>query len=84
MVQEAANTCGVEAAQKVTLCADTCAEFATNEQVIAFDPATCNSSRTDRTSQIRSDFTICALPANSLSGSCIEGRLNEPTNCGYA
>ncbi|KAF3912318.1 hypothetical protein AA313_de0205185 [Arthrobotrys entomopaga] len=32
---------------------------------------------------IRSDFTICALPANSLSGKCIPAIENEPDNCGY-
>jgi len=34
-------------------------------------------------SQIRADFTNCALPADSLSGSCIEAVRNEPNNCGY-
>jgi hypothetical protein len=33
--------------------------------------------------QIRADFTVCALPANSLSGTCISGAQNEPDECGY-
>lgn len=35
-------------------------------------------------SQIRADFTNCALPADSLSGTCIEGYQNEPDNCGFS
>lgn len=34
--------------------------------------------------EIRADFTNCALPADSLAGSCISGDANEPTNCGYS
>lgn len=35
-------------------------------------------------SQIRADFTNCALPANSLSSNdCIQGIANEPDDCGY-
>lgn len=34
-------------------------------------------------SQLRADFTNCALPANAISGTCIPAYLNEPTNCGY-
>jgi Predicted solute binding protein len=34
-------------------------------------------------SQIRADFTNCALPADSLTGTCISGAENEPDNCGY-
>lgn len=35
-------------------------------------------------SQIRADFTNCALPANSLSEQCITGAQNEPDNCGFS
>lgn len=42
------------------------------------------SSATDYIAQIRSDFTICSGPANSLSSTCIEGSVNEPHNCGFA
>ena len=34
--------------------------------------------------QIRADFTNCALPSNSLTGSCITGEENEPDNCGFS
>lgn len=34
--------------------------------------------------QIRADFTDCALPADSLSGSCMTGAENEPNNCGFS
>lgn len=34
-------------------------------------------------SQIRADFTNCALPDNSLSDTCVEGAVNEPDNCGF-
>lgn len=33
--------------------------------------------------QIRSDFTVCSIPADSLSGSCVSGEANEPDECGY-
>ncbi|KAF3180919.1 hypothetical protein TWF225_009210 [Orbilia oligospora] len=82
MVQEAQGSCRSENAPAV-LCADSCAQFATSEQIIASDPMTCNSTRSDKTDQIRSDFTICALPADSLSGRCIPAIENESSNCGY-
>ncbi|KAK6331739.1 hypothetical protein TWF718_002281 [Orbilia javanica] len=83
MVQEAQGSCRSENGP-VVLCADSCAQFATSEHIIASDPMTCNSTRSDKTDQIRSDFTICALPADSLSGKCISAIENENTNCGYS
>jgi hypothetical protein len=35
-------------------------------------------------SQIRADFTDCALPADSLSGTCVTGETNEPDECGFS
>ncbi|EPS45381.1 hypothetical protein H072_550 [Dactylellina haptotyla CBS 200.50] len=81
MVQEAKGIC--QGGQTTALCADSCAQFATSEQIIAADPMICNSSRSDKTDQIRSDFTICALPADSLSGQCIPAIENESKNCGF-
>ncbi|KAK6497694.1 hypothetical protein TWF481_012098 [Arthrobotrys musiformis] len=83
MVQEAQGSCKSENSP-VVLCADSCAQFATSEQIIASDPLTCNSTRSDKTDQIRSDFTICALPADSLSGNCVPAIENENSNCGYS
>ncbi|KAF3908038.1 hypothetical protein ABW21_db0202444 [Orbilia brochopaga] len=82
MVQDAATTCNSKS-KSAALCADSCAQFATSEQIIASDPAICNSTRADKTDQIRSDFTICALPADALSGNCIPAIDNESKNCGY-
>lgn len=33
--------------------------------------------------QLRADWTNCALPSESLSNQCIPGYENEPTDCGY-
>lgn len=53
--------------------------------MIVADSALCSSPSSNADSQIRADFTNCALPAGSLSGgsSCIEGSTNEPDNCGF-
>lgn len=32
---------------------------------------------------IRSDYTVCGLPEKSLTDSCVSGKDNEPTGCGY-
>lgn len=47
-------------------------------------PELCGTPGGNANSQIRADFTRCSLPANSLSGSCIEATRNEPTECGYS
>lgn len=44
---------------------------------------TCDTTLSTYMDQIRADFTDCSLPADSLSGACINGEENEPTNCGY-
>ena len=53
-----------------TVCAGTCADFATSEETIVMTPEFCggsSSSLTDlRINLIRADFTVCALPNNSL------------------
>ncbi len=48
------------------------------------DAALCSNPSSNAQTQIRADFTNCALPANSLSSTnCIPGSQNEPGNCGY-
>lgn len=44
----------------------------------------CGSPRPNFMDQIRADFTVCALPADSLSGGCVPGEANEPNNCGFS
>ncbi len=44
----------------------------------------CGSPRPKFMDQIRADFTVCALPADSLSSGCVTGEANEPNNCGYS
>lgn len=59
------------------------ADFATSEQEVVSTPELCGTPGSNANSQIRADFTRCSLPANSLSGSCIEAVRNEPSECGY-
>jgi hypothetical protein len=66
------------------VCADTCAEYAISEEQIASTPDLCGSTAAAAINQIRADFTNCALPANSLTTSCIHGVQNEPNNCGFS
>ncbi|KAI9728188.1 MAG: hypothetical protein M1828_004649 [Chrysothrix sp. TS-e1954] len=58
-------------------------EFALSEQTIISSPQLCGTSNSQSISQLRADFTNCALPANSLSGVCVPGYQNEPDNCGF-
>jgi hypothetical protein len=52
------------------VCASTCADFATSEEIIVMTEAFCGGNTTQLTDSrinlIRADFTVCALPANSL------------------
>ncbi|KAL1617380.1 hypothetical protein SLS56_011033 [Neofusicoccum ribis] len=83
IVQNSIDSCDLSAEESRPLCADTCAEYAISEQEIAATPELCGTTSANVNSQIRADFTNCALPANSLTGSCITGVQNEPENCGY-
>lgn len=48
------------------------------------DTDLCLNPSSNNVSQIRADFTDCAIPQNSLSTkNCVEGSTNEPDNCGY-
>lgn len=51
--------------------------------MIIANSALCSNPNSNSDSQIRADFTNCALPANSLSGTCIDGTINEAQNCGF-
>ncbi|KAF2094844.1 hypothetical protein NA57DRAFT_80013 [Rhizodiscina lignyota] len=84
IIQNSVQACGLNDSQSRPLCADSCAENAISEQQIASSPDICGTPGNDAINQIRADFTNCALPANSLSGSCIEAVQNEPDNCGYS
>lgn len=83
IIQNSISDCTLSTEQSRPLCADSCAQYAESEAYIAADSALCNTNNNTQT-QIRADFTNCALPANSLSSAnCITGITNEPANCGY-
>ena len=60
------------------------AQQAVSEEEITIDSSLCGSPGPNYIDQIRADFTNCALPADSLSGTCINAELNEPNNCGFS
>ncbi|KAJ5653779.1 hypothetical protein N7490_000782 [Penicillium lividum] len=84
IIQSSIDDCSLSTSQSEPLCADTCALMATSEEEIIVNTNLCSSVGKNYMSQIRSDFTICSSPADSLTGSCVEGADNEPTNCGFA
>ncbi|OAP57338.1 hypothetical protein AYL99_08076 [Fonsecaea erecta] len=82
IVQNSRTPCGLSAADSEPLCADSCAELAlSEEQIVSGD--LCTGRNSDYADELRADFTNCALPANSISGSCITGESNEPSDCGF-
>lgn len=83
IVQNSIDDCSLSDDESRPLCADTCAEYAISEQEIAAAPELCGTTSDNVNTQIRADFTNCALPADSLTGTCISGVQNEPDNCGY-
>ncbi|ETS83089.1 hypothetical protein PFICI_04965 [Pestalotiopsis fici W106-1] len=84
IIQNSVDDCGLSGDAARALCADSCAQFAESEAYVVSDSDLCLNPNDDTTTQIRADFTNCALPANSLSSSqCITGSSNEPDNCGY-
>ncbi|KAF2733163.1 hypothetical protein EJ04DRAFT_276602 [Polyplosphaeria fusca] len=83
IVQNSIERCDLDRDVSTPLCADSCAQFAISEQEISASPELCGSSGSQAISQIRADFTNCALPADSLSGTCIDAAQNEPYECGY-
>lgn len=86
IIQNSKNVCGLSTTESAPLCADSCALHAESEEAIVVNSAICggvNSSDSGVQTQIRADFTNCALPTDSLTGSCIQGSTNEPDNCGF-
>jgi hypothetical protein len=83
IIQNSKTPCGLSAANSEPLCADSCADLALSEEQIVSSNL-CNGRNSDYPDQLRADFTNCALPANSISGSCISGEVNEPDDCGFA
>jgi hypothetical protein len=60
------------------------AQFAESEAYVVADSDLCSNPSSNYITQIRADFTNCALPADSLSSSqCVTAITNEPDNCGY-
>ncbi|TGZ79204.1 hypothetical protein EX30DRAFT_350353 [Ascodesmis nigricans] len=84
MVQDSKDVCGLTDKAATPVCAETCANFARSEQIIASDPNTCGQSRQETLAMIRSDFAICSNPSESLAEGCISGIENEKENCGYS
>ncbi|KAF1348086.1 hypothetical protein BDV97DRAFT_378166 [Delphinella strobiligena] len=83
IVQNSINPCGLTSTAARPLCAETCAEYAESEETISASDY-CGTTSSNSISQIRADFTNCALPADSLSGSCLDGATNQPDNCGFS
>ncbi|KAF2145587.1 uncharacterized protein K452DRAFT_295193 [Aplosporella prunicola CBS 121167] len=84
IVQNSIDACNLTSDASKPLCADTCADYAISEQKIVASSELCGANSSNINTQIRADFTNCALPADSLTGSCIHGIVNEPDNCGYS
>lgn len=84
IVQNSIKPCTLSSADSPPLCAESCAQQATSEEEIAVNSQLCDSPQPGYLDQIRADFTNCALPSNSLSGTCITGEQNEPNDCGFS
>lgn len=84
LVQSSIKDCDLSTAQSEPLCAETCALMATSEQEIMVNKQLCPDVNKSYMDEIRSDFTICSNPADSLTGSCVKGADNEPDNCGFS
>ncbi|KAI9741438.1 MAG: hypothetical protein M1818_004244 [Claussenomyces sp. TS43310] len=83
IVQNSITPCSLTSANSRPVCAESCSEYAESEANVIADNALCTNPSKDAQSQIRADFTNCALPGSSLDNSCIQGAINEPENCGY-
>ncbi|RMD41962.1 hypothetical protein DV735_g3178, partial [Chaetothyriales sp. CBS 134920] len=82
IVQNSRQPCGDT--DPTPLCADSCAQLAQSEYEIVATNSLCSGRKSDYQDQLRADFTNCALPANSLTGTCISGEANEPEDCGFS
>ncbi|KAI1973376.1 hypothetical protein LOZ51_005477 [Ophidiomyces ophidiicola] len=83
IVQNSKDPCRLSAENSKPLCADTCALSATSAELIVANSDLCGTPKRNFMDQIRADFTVCAIPADSLTGRCISGSENEPKECGY-
>ncbi|EFR00184.1 SH3 domain-containing protein [Nannizzia gypsea CBS 118893] len=83
IIQNSKEPCRLSEENSRPLCAESCAMFATSEERITVNQDLCRSPSRNQMDQIRADFTVCAIPANSLSGHCIPGSDNEPNECGF-
>ncbi|KAF2488078.1 hypothetical protein BDY17DRAFT_23507 [Neohortaea acidophila] len=83
IIQNSVQACSLAGNAARPLCAESCAEYAESEQQIT-ESNVCGSPGSNALTQIRADFTNCALPANSLTEQCIQAVQNQPNNCGFA
>ncbi|KAK0363378.1 hypothetical protein LTR02_012270 [Friedmanniomyces endolithicus] len=83
IIQNSINPCGLSGNAARPLCAESCASYAQSEEDITSSDV-CGTSSNYALTQIRADFTNCALPSNSLTGTCIQAEQNQPDNCGYS
>lgn len=84
IIQNSKSRCNLAEANSCPMCANSCADYALSESVITGIESLCSNPSDYTDTQIRADFTNCALPAQSLQNSeCISGAVNEPSNCGF-
>ncbi|KAK0629679.1 hypothetical protein B0T17DRAFT_487406 [Bombardia bombarda] len=84
IIQNSISTCGLSAEDSRPVCAESCAQYGTSEYYIVKNKDLCSNPISTVQEEIKSDSTICSLPADSLSGDlCVPGIANEPDNCGY-
>lgn len=82
IIQNSITPCDLSGEATRPLCAASCAAYAESEQEITASNV-CGAAGDGALTQIRADFTNCALPANALTETCIEAVENQPTDCGY-
>ncbi|TRX96855.1 hypothetical protein FHL15_002161 [Xylaria flabelliformis] len=84
IVQNSISFCQMSDNAKRPLCAADCAQYAQSEEYVVADKGLCPNPGSNAQAQIRSDFEVCALPADALSPTnCVQAATNEPDNCGY-
>ncbi|PGH05579.1 hypothetical protein AJ79_06746 [Helicocarpus griseus UAMH5409] len=79
-IVQSSTSCGTSP----PLCAESCAQYAQSEQLIAVNSDLCGTPKPSYMNEIRSDFTVCSNPKDSLTETCISGDENEPDECGFA
>ncbi|KAI0406214.1 hypothetical protein F4802DRAFT_606457 [Xylaria palmicola] len=84
IVQNSISYCEMSDSAKRPLCAPDCAQYAQSEEYVVANSNLCPTPGSNAEAQIRSDFEICAQPADALSPTnCVQATNNEPDNCGY-